>query len=181
MEHPRHGTSPLDTENPRHGISPWAFFTGDRSGDRGVTLPRGQDWEVRSVTLWAWRVPDPGMDRTTLWEWGQWHETQGTPDVACPVSGATGQSDTKPGITGWCWGWNWETGGLPDMPHPQPMGGRVGPGDTGCGPELTWDLRIRRSAEDRASSCSMFLSIPGKRQTSTHQEPFPLPGGQGHS
>lgn len=59
------------------------------------------------------------------------------------------------------------------MPHPGPMGDRVGPGDTGCAPELTWDLRIRRSAEDRASSCSMFLSIPGERQTSTHQEPFP--------
>lgn len=29
-------------EHPRHGISPWAIFTGNRSEDRGVTLPRGQ-------------------------------------------------------------------------------------------------------------------------------------------
>lgn len=55
------------------------------------------------------------------------------------------------------------------------MGDGVGPGDAGCGPELTWDLRIRRSAEDRASSCSMFLSIPGESQATTPQEPSPLP------
>lgn len=33
--------------------------------------------------------------------------------------------------------------------------------------QLTWDLRMRRSAEERASSCSMFLSMPASSENPT--------------
>lgn len=110
-------------------------------------------WEVTSVTLWAWRVPGPRMDRTMRWECGQWHETHGTRDVACPSTGqrdrglGTGQRDTRPGITECCWG-------PLDTPHPQPVGGRVGPGDTGWSSPGTCVSGGRQRIVPRPARCS---------------------------
>jgi len=159
--------------------------------------PRGQDavWAwgqgVRLVTLQPWLVPSPrrwgGMS-----SWG--HESQGTREVACPTPGGTGQGAGDGGEEHKARDHPWHvwdgvllgTGDRDERPgdvsHLQPVGDRVGRGaeDLGGagwgrsrGPELTWDLRIRRSAEDRASSCSMFLSMPGENRTPARQGPSP--------
>lgn len=77
-------------------------------------------------------------------------------------------------------GQRWRPGDMQDMPHLQLerdgvargvlAGDSPGGGGTSQRPSLTWDLRMRRSAEERASSCSMFLSMPDR-------EPKPSPSG----
>lgn len=121
------------------------------------------------MRCWSWG-PDDGMFR------GEQDRVLGTE-----------QRDMKPGSTqAWCvWDMRvllgMELGDLEtSRTCPITSLGRTGWGQGGAwgcwlgtswGPQLTWDLRIRRSAEDLSSSCSMFLSMPGEIQTPVHQGP----------